>query len=208
MKNVKILFQGDSITDAGRDREDYHHLGYGYPLYAAENLKKMLPGTEFEFINLGISGHQTIDLVNRLQSDFVDIQPDVVSILVGVNDTWHHADSRNWIPNEVFEERYRSILETVKTKTNAKILMLEPFLIPVDDKQWWREDLDPKIQIVRMLAREYADAYIPVDGLLAAAFVGDEPTSFAEDGVHPSEKGSRFIGGLYAEAMATILENL
>ena len=71
---MKILFQGDSITDCGRNRENYHDLGAGYPKYAAELIAKAYPETEFEFINLGISGNQTKDLVERLQSDFIDIQ--------------------------------------------------------------------------------------------------------------------------------------
>ena len=86
---MKILFQGDSITDAGRNREDYHNLGNGYPKFAAPIIAANHPEIDFEFINLGISGHQTIDLVNRLESDFVDIQPDIISILIGINDVWH-----------------------------------------------------------------------------------------------------------------------
>ena len=84
---MKILFQGDSITDAGRDRSDSHNLGDGYPKYAAEFIKKAHPDTEFEFINLGISGNQTKDLVERLEADFIDIQPDIVSILIGISIT-------------------------------------------------------------------------------------------------------------------------
>ena len=91
---MKILFQGDSITDAGRDRSDYHDLGEGYPKYAAEAIVSKYPDEDFEFINLGISGNQTADLVDRLQSDFIDIQPDFVSILIGINDTWHRAENR------------------------------------------------------------------------------------------------------------------
>ena len=97
---MKILFQGDSITDADRDREDPHNLGNGYPKDAARFLKEKFPEIDFEFIDLGISGNQTIDLVNRLQSDFIDIQPDIVSILIGVNDTWHRADTREWLDNQ------------------------------------------------------------------------------------------------------------
>lgn len=202
---MKILFQGDSITDAGRNREDSHNLGEGYPKYAAKYLQKLYTDQEFEFINLGISGNQTKDLVARLQEDFVEIQPDLVSILIGINDTWHHAEDRSWIPDEVFENRYRTVLEALKTKTTAKIMMLEPFLIPVEDKLFFREDLDPKIQIIRRLAREYADVYLPTDGLLASAFIGDDPLSFAADGVHPTAKGAEWIGKWYAEYAGKLL---
>ena len=196
---MKILFQGDSITDAGRNKADYHDLGNGYPKYAAAFIKENNPDVEFEFIDLGISGHQTKDLVARLDRDFIDIQPDIVSILIGINDVWHNAANKTWIPDNVFEERYRTILKAIKEKTNAKIMILEPFLIPCEDKQFFREDLDPKIQIIRRLAREYADVYIPTDGLLASAFIGDYPLTYAADGVHPTPTGAEFIGKLYAD---------
>lgn len=202
---MKILFQGDSITDAGRNRDDIHDLGQGYPLYAAKYIAEAHQDIDFEFINLGISGNTTSDLVERLQSDFIDIQPDIVSILIGINDTWHHAGMCDWIPNEVFEERYRTVLTAIKEQTNAKIFMIETYLIPVADKEYFREDVDPKIQIIRKLAREYADLYMPLDGLLASAYIGNEPTSFAGDGVHPSQKGAEFIGKLYANYIEKLI---
>lgn len=205
---IKLLFQGDSITDAGRDRNNPHDLGQGYPKYAAAILQENYPDVDFEFIDLGISGDQTKDLVARLQSDFVDVQPDVVSIMIGVNDTWHHAADRSWIPNEVFEERYRTVLKAIKEKTHAKIMIIEPFLIPVEDKLFFREDLAPKIEIIRKLAREYADAYLPTDGLLQSAFIGDDPLSYAADGVHPTAKGAAYIGELYDLYISDIIEEL
>ena len=203
---MKILFQGDSITDAGRDRANYHDLGRGYPKYAAEFIKASHPETEFEFIDLGISGNQTKDLVARLEKDFVEIQPDIVSIMIGINDVWHNAANKTWIPNEVFEERYRTVLTAIKEKTGAKIMIIEPFLVPVADKNFFREDLDPKIQIVRALAREFADVYLPTDGLLASAFIGEDPLSFAADGVHPTAKGAELIGKWYAQYAETLLK--
>lgn len=212
---MKILFQGDSITDAGRNREDIHDLGYGYSKYAAELIKKNNPDIEFEFVDLGISGNQTKDLVDRLESDFIDIQPDIVSILIGINDVWHHAAERDWIPDEVFEERYRTILTAIKERTNAKIMMLEPFLGPVEDKLFFREDLNPKIDIVRKLAREFAKVYVPLDGLLTSKFVKEDHLEYLPDGVHPSNsrnvpttKGAEYIGGVYAEYVQEIIDSL
>lgn len=206
---MKILFQGDSITDAGRDRDDIHNLGNGYPKDAAKYITEYFDGMDFEFVDLGISGNQTKDLVERLQADFIDIQPDIVSILIGVNDTWHHAADKSWIPNELFESNYRTILEAIKTKTKAKIVMIEPFLLPAEDKLFFREDLDPKIQVVRKLAREYADLYIPLDGILAAACVGTDYKVFSEDGVHPTyTDGADFIGHIYADYVAEIIEQV
>lgn len=205
MKKIKLLFQGDSITDAGRNREDHHDLGRGYPKYAAEMLRKNHPEIEFEFIDLGISGNQTKDLVSRLQKDFIEIRPDVVSILIGINDVWHNAEGKNWLDHETFEERYRTVLTAIREQTDAKIMIMEPFLIPGTTKDFFREDLDPKILIIRKLAREFADVYLPTDGLLSAAYIGDDPLTYAADGVHPTAKGAEFIGGLYADYVKPLL---
>lgn len=205
MKRIKLLFQGDSITDAERDRNDFHNLGNGYPKYAAGYLRERYPDIDFEFINLGINGNQTYDLVERLQKDFIDIQPDIVSILIGINDIWCHAADKSWISDEIFEERYSTVLKAIKEKTNAKIMIMEPFLVPVEDKLFFREDLASKIEIIRKLAREYADIYLPTDGLLQSAFIGDDPLSYAADGVHPTDKCADYIGRLYADYISKII---
>lgn len=197
---MKILFQGDSITDAGRNRADIHDLGHGYPLYTAKAIREAFPDRDFEFIDLGISGNRAENLRDRWTEDAINIQPDVISILIGINDTWHRAAEKNWMPHEYFEECYRGILERIRKETNAKIIMLEQFLLSVPDKEFFHVDLDPKIQITRKLAREYADVFIPLDGLFAAASVGTAPTEFAADGVHPTAKGAEFIAGHYLEA--------
>ena len=200
---MKILFQGDSITDAGRDRSDPHELGQGYPKYAAKFIAEMYPDEEFEFIDLGISGNKTEDLVARLQSDFIDVGADVVSVLIGVNDTWHHAGDCSWVGAGEFEGRLRTIYGAIK-ETGAKLIVLEQFLLPFPDKLYWRVDLDPKIQIQRKVARDYADIYVPLDGLLAAALIGHDMHEYSDDGVHPNAYGSEFIGRIYADAFAKI----
>ena len=208
---MRILFQGDSITDAGRKYEDYHELGQGYPKYAAELIRDRFDDPKngtIEFINLGISGNRTRDLRGRWQKDCIDLQPDIVSIMIGINDTWRAFDSNDPTPVEEFEDNYRFLLTQIKEHTNAKILILEPYVLPdVPEKDAWRADLDPKIQAVRRLAREFADYYIPTDGLFAAACVQQEPTHWSRDGVHPTENGSRFIAGYYAKAVAALIED-
>lgn len=205
---MKILFQGDSITDAGRSRENPHLLGSGYPKYTAELISAKWPLIPFEFINLGISGNRAENLVARWEADAIAVQPDIVSILIGVNDTWHRAANRDWMPHEYFEECYRNILTQLKEKTKAKIILLEQFLCFTDDKSYFRCDLDPKIQITRKLAREFADAFIPLDGLFAAASVGVDPKHWAGDGVHPTAAGAQFIAARYLEAVTPIIESL
>ncbi len=199
---MRILFQGDSITDAGRNRDNPHHLGGGYPKFAAELLQRRYPDRAFEFLNFGISGNRTWDLLARWDSDCLAHDPDVVSILIGINDTWRRYDQNLPTTVEQFEQNYRSLLEQVKARTHARILMLEPFLLHVDEsKRHWREDLDPKIQVVQALAREYADDYIPLDGYFASITSIRPPATFTEDGVHPNEAGAKFIAALYANAI-------
>jgi lysophospholipase L1-like esterase len=201
---MKILFQGDSITDAGRSREDPHLLGGGYPKFTAQLIKERYPTEDFEFVNYGVSGDRAESLLARWDRDAIAVQPDVVSILIGINDTWHHSANKDWMDNGYYENCYRTILAALKEKTAAKIIILEQFLLHVDDKDFFHVDLDPKIQITRKLAREFADAFIPLDGLFAAASVGTPPTHWAGDGVHPSEAGAKFIAAHYLEAFGKI----
>lgn len=202
---MKLLFQGDSITDAGRNREDSHELGQGYPLYAAKFIKEMYPEMDIEFVNLGISGDRTESLVARLQEDFIDIQPDVISIHIGINDTWHRAENKQWVSDAYFEDNYRTILTAIKEKTNAKIIMIEQFLLPNEEKDFFREDLNGKIDVTRKLAREFADVYVPLDGLMAKACTYEDSKFWSDDGVHPNKNGSEYIGRIYAEAFKELL---
>lgn len=203
---MRILFQGDSITDASRNRDDMHDLGLGYPKYAAKNIEEKFPGVDFEFIDLGISGNQTKDLVERLESDFIDIQPDIVSILIGVNDTWHHLAEGDFIPHDVFEERYRTVLDAIKKRTNAKILIIEQFVFPMKATEAFRADMLPKIEVTRKLAREYADVFVPLDGLVESELIGRDPYEYTDDGVHPNDAGSEYIGGVYADYITPLIE--
>ena len=203
---MRILFQGDSITDAGRST-DPEQLGKGYVRYATELIKERYKDVEFEFSNKGISGNKAADLLERWQRHSIDFNPDVISILVGINDSWHFASNDVcWMPHSYFEKCYREVLIQTKEKTNAKIIMMEPFLLDNPNLEKLRVDLNPKIQIVRKLAREFADAYIPLDGLFASEAIYHEPFYFSGDGVHPNEEGSKFIAKHYLEALSKIIE--
>ena len=202
---MRILFQGDSITDAGRDRRNYHHLGSGYPKYAAELISKEHP--DVEFINLGISGNRSCQLFDRSSDDIMKLQPDIVSILIGINDIWHrHSSSPIPTTDEQFELNYRTLLSEIRKQTGAKIMILCPFLLDDEAKEAWRGEVDRAIAIVRKLAAEFADVYIPLDEKFAEALkTQPEPKFYSADGVHPNANGSAFIGGLYAEAIKPLL---
>lgn len=205
---MKILFQGDSITDAGRDRSNKEDLGQGYPKYASAYIAARHPNVDFTFYNQGISGDRAESLRARWQSDCIDLQPDLVSILIGVNDTWHHAADESWMPNDYFEECYRYCLEEIKTKTNAKIILMEQFLLPDFCFTKGRFDLDAKLQITRKLAREYADWLIPLDGIFASACIQVPGNFWSGDGVHPTAAGAQKIALHYADAFDALYPNL
>ena len=203
---MKILFQGDSITDANRNRSNIHDLGQGYAKFAAPLIEAAMPDTDFEFIDLGISGNRSDDLLARSTSDIVEIDPDVISILIGINDVWHRHSSGREMSDEQFETNYRAVLERVRQETHAKILILCPFLLPSSDKESWRSEVESICAIVRRLADEYADAYLPLDEKFAAALpTAPSPMHYSLDGVHPNAAGAEFIGGLYCEAILPLL---
>ena len=200
---MKILFQGDSITDAGRKADG---IGKGYVKYAIEYIREKFPDVDFEFVNKGISGNQTKDLVARLQEDFIDVGADIVSIMIGVNDTWHHIDDKEFVPAERFEANYRAVLSAVKA-TGAKIMMIEPYVVS-ESRIGFYDDLFKKILIERKLAREFADVYMPLDGLLAQLWTNAPETDFSDDGVHPNASGSKIIGRLYCDYITPLIEAL
>lgn len=206
---MKILFQGDSVTDAGRDRSDPHDMGNGYPRYASAMIQDSFPDTELEFVNLGIGGNRTEHLVERLETDFIEIQPDIISIMIGVNDVWHHYSHGIETSDEQFEQNYRAVLDAIKTRTSARILMIQPFLLETVDpaKQELCEELARKQAIVKKLADEYADAYLPLDEVLHS-MTEEEPAYYAADGVHPTPDGACCIGEAYLGAIAPLIELL
>ena len=204
---MKIVFQGDSITDAGRDKRNYHHMGNGYPKYAAEQIAEAFPDTEFEFINLGISGNRTCQLCDRIYNDAIAFQPDVISVLIGINDVWHRYGGTQIATTDAqIELNYRTLLTRIRQETNAKIVMLSPYVLDCENKQHMKEDLKTVLPIVRKLADEFADAYVPLDELFEEAIkTQPEPLYYSADGVHPNANGSAFIGEHLAKVFAELM---
>lgn len=201
--DMTILFQGDSITDANRDKENPENMGTGYANFTAAWLSAKYPEMNLSFINRGISGHRVKDLQARWQEDCIDLAPDVVSILIGINDVWRKFDSNDPTSVEQYEEGYRALLnETCDKLEGVQLLILEPFALPtgvITDE--WREDLDPKIQVARKLAKEFCATYIPLDGMFAAAST-EQPESFwLHDGVHPTQAGHALISQAWLDAV-------
>ena len=206
---MRILFQGDSITDAGRDRRNYHNMGNGYPKYASALIAEAFPDVDIEFINFGISGNRTCQLFDRLYKDGIEFQPDIISILIGVNDIWHRGGAdRIETTDEQIECNYRAILNRLRAQTNAKIMLLSPYLLDTDNKEWIREGLKTVLPIIRKLAKEYADVYVPLDELFEEALkTQPEPQVYSADGVHPNANGAEFIGKHYFEAVLPLVKD-
>ncbi|MGM0124936.1 hypothetical protein IGI37_002330 [Enterococcus sp. AZ194] len=201
----RILFIGDSITDVNRNREELHDLGHGYPFLVAATVAKGLPGLSCEWINKGIGGNKIADLKNRWQEDCLALQPDVISILIGINDTWHNTDSPEFGSKEEalrFEQIYRQLLEQIRKETNAMIVLMEPFVLPEPkDRLTWRKDLDQKIQVVRMLAEEFQTIFVPLDGKLNALGIAHGHEHYTgNDGVHPTLAGHAVIADSWLKA--------
>jgi len=199
--NAVILFQGDSVTDCGRSRIRNNGLGSGYVRMIAAYLKKTAPGAGIRVLNRGVSGNRAIDLVERWQKDCIDLNPSYLSILIGINDTWRAFDANDPTADVTFKARCRTILEETLKKTQAKIILLSPFLLDVNENVLkMREDLSGKQRAVSELAQEYAAKLLDLDAVFAEACKTVPPAEFSLDGVHPTEKGHALIAAEWLKA--------
>lgn len=200
-----VLFQGDSITDAGWDRKNPDSsLGGGYAMMAASWFSALYPEKRVRFLNRGISGNRAKDLAARWQRDCLDLKPTWVSIMIGVNDTWRRFDSKDATSAEDYEASYRTILQQTR-QAGARLIVIEPFVLPTPpDRVAWREDLDPKIHAARRLAREFGAILVPMDGIVNAAAARREPAFWAGDGVHPSPAGHALMAQAWLHAVGAV----
>jgi lysophospholipase L1-like esterase len=197
-----VLFQGDSITDAGRGRENPGDLGQGYAMMASAWFSARFPEKNVTFINRGISGDRAVDVQARWQADCIDLNPTWVSIMIGINDCWRRYDRNDPTSTDAFEAAYRDILERTRKSLRAKLILIEPYVLPVPaDRMKWREDLDPKIDAVRRLSREFDALLLPMDGIFAQACSKREPAFWAPDGVHPARPGQALIAQSWLKAL-------
>ncbi|MDI6827187.1 MAG: SGNH/GDSL hydrolase family protein [Armatimonadota bacterium] len=204
-KNALVLFQGDSITDAGRNREAHEDLGRGYAMMAAAWFSAMYPELGVRFLNRGISGNTVLDLKARWKEDCIDLKPTWVSIMIGINDAARRYTQDKPMPHEVYENTYREILTQAKEQLGAKFILLEPFVLPIpEDRIRWREDLNPKIEIVRNLAREFGAILVPMDGIFAQAAAKRDLAFWAPDGVHPTPAGHALMAREWLQAVKAL----
>lgn len=195
----RVLFIGDSITDAGRDRSRDDDLGTGYAMMAGAWFTARHPGHRARFLNRGVSGDRVRDLRARWGSDCLALAPQVVSVLIGVNDTWRRYSEDDPTSAADFARDYRHILESAR-RLGARLVLIEPFLIPLDDaKRAWREDLGPKVDVVRQLAAEFDATLVAVDELFQAADVDNR--MWTNDGVHLTPFGHALLAQQWLRAV-------
>lgn len=203
-----IVLIGDSITDAGR-REDPDHLGDGYVRLVAQALAER--GDARPVINRGIGGDRAVDLRRRWEEDALDLEPELLSVYVGVNDTWRRYDSGDPTTADEFAATYWTLLDDAQERLAPRMILVEPFVLPVTEEQenWGAEDLDAKRAVVAELAAQFGAAFVPLQSLLleAAAQQGGGRAgnaAIADDGVHPSPLGSRLIAGAWLAAESSL----
>lgn len=203
-----FLFQGDSITDAERKREDVNNFGYGYPNIVASKFLSENIG-EYTFINKGISGNRIVDLYARIKCDIINLKPDYMSILIGINDVWHEISSQNGVDDEKFRKILSMLIEEVKEALPAiKIIMLEPFVLkgPATEENWqeFRSETELRAKSVKAVAEKYNLAFVPLQEKFDELAKKAESTYWLSDGVHPTAAGH----GVIAKLLSTAFEEI
>ncbi len=194
---IKFLFQGDSITDADRRRENDSNYGYGYPnLFAAEVLKNR--PYEFDFVNRGISGDRIVDVYARVKMDIINLNPDYMSLLIGVNDVWHELNDGNGVAAEKFEKVYDMLIsEILEALPNIKIMLLEPFVLKGCGTERYydvfRAEVKKRAEAVKRIAEKYNLKFVPLQVKFDEVAEGGKDTYWLADGVHPTPAGHCLI---------------
>jgi lysophospholipase L1-like esterase len=195
-----ILFQGDSITDAGRDRAAAdpnvaRGLGSGYPLLVASAALAAHPDRGLRFYNRGISGNKVPDLAARWAADTVALAPDVLSILIGVNDFWHKLSGGYTGTVEDYEHQYAALLdETRRALPRARLIVLEPFVLrcgAVDDR--WFPEFEQRRAAAERVAQRAEATFVPLQRVFDDLAPKSTPQFWAADGVHPTPAGHGVI---------------
>ncbi|MCM2370084.1 SGNH/GDSL hydrolase family protein [Aporhodopirellula aestuarii] len=208
VQDATVLFQGDSITDAGRDRKrgnanDSRSLGHGYPVLVAGGLLKDYAGKNIKVFNRGISGHKVPDLANRWQADCIDIKPDVLSILIGVNDIWHKLNGRYDGTVETYETGYKALLEdTLEKLPNVRIAICEPFVLrcgAVGDH--WFPEFTQRLEAARRVADELSLERVAFQDMFDEAIKVAPPQYWAADGVHPTLAGHTLMAETWRQTL-------
>jgi lysophospholipase L1-like esterase len=210
MKDQVILFQGDSITDSGRSKDDQGYntgsnLGSGYALLAGASLLNKQAELNLKIYNKGISGNKVFQLAERWDKDCLELKPDVLSILIGVNDIWHKLEGRYDGTPEIYRNDYIALLErTTKALPNVKLIICEPFGVKgvkaVDDK-WYPEFYEYQ-KTAREIAKMFRATFIPYQSVYDEAQKKAPGSYWTGDGVHPTLAGAELMAQAWLKAIS------
>jgi lysophospholipase L1-like esterase len=208
-KNDIMLFQGDSITDMGRSREkagtpnNQEALGHGYAWLAATDILIDHSTYGLTIFNRGISGNKVFQLAERWQADCLDLKPNVLSILIGVNDIWHTLNGKYDGTVEIYEKDYRALLErTKKTLPKIKLVICEPFVLrcgAVTEK--WFPEFNNYRAAAKRVADDFHATFVPFQSMFNEAIKYAPPEHWAKDGVHPTDPGASLMAHTWLQAV-------
>ena len=199
-----VLFQGDSITDTGRSKEFDRPLGYGYATMVTGALSVEEPG-EYTFLNRGISGNRSVDVYARIKQDIINLKPDYMSILMGVNDVWHEYTRQNGVSAEKFEMIYCLLIDEIKQALpDVKIMILEPFVLQGEKTRttedfpgrWehFSQEVPLRAQAAKRVAEKYGLVFVSLQEVFdEAEHVEPSDGYWLSDGVHPTAAGHELI---------------
>ena len=206
-----ILFQGDSITDVHRVRDNDAHggaFGFGYPLLVTTQLGFERPDA-FRFFNRGVSGDRVVDLYARIKCDCINLRPDVVSILIGVNDVWHEIGRQNGVAADKFERIYSMLLdEILQALPQTRFLILEPFVThgTATDDAWdaFSTQVPLRAAAAKRVAQAFSQTFVPLQAAFDAAQTRAPAQHWTADGVHPTPFGHELIAREWLRAFSSL----
>ncbi|WAC12821.1 SGNH/GDSL hydrolase family protein [Dyadobacter pollutisoli] len=204
--DLTVLFQGDSITDGNRTRNtDWNHaMGHGFAYIIASRLWYDFPAKGLHFFNRGISGNRITHLAERWQTDTIDLKPDVINILVGINDTEAAIKGNASCTPEQFENDYRALLKLTKEKLpDVKLVLCEPFLLPVgrvkENLEIYQTEIAKRQKIVKLLSEEFNTVYIPFQSAFNDALAKAPAEYWIWDGIHPMPADHELMARFWLE---------
>ena len=205
----KILFQGDSITDCSRNREKDRSMGEGWANMVAGKLGSEHPG-EYMFLNRGIGGNRSIDVCARIEKDILNLAPDYMSILMGVNDVWHGYDGNQaGISAKRFERNYRMLLDDVmETLPNIKIMILGAYVtdgrVLEQYGQEFKQEVDLRIEATKRIAKDYGLPFVDLQSVFNEACAKAPACYWTVEGVHPTPAGHALIAKQWLKTFETM----
>ncbi|MBB3108782.1 lysophospholipase L1-like esterase [Paenibacillus phyllosphaerae] len=207
--HATVLFQGDSITDGnrGRDGDPNHDMGHGYAFAIASLVGDQYPERRIQFLNRGNSGDRVVDLYARWREDALNLQPDVISILVGVNDLHREFANGSGVPADRYERVYRMLIEESKAALpDVTIVLCEPFILPVGQvsANWdaWHSGIRERQQLVQQLAEQTGSIFVRLQASFDAAAELAPPEYWLWDGFHPTPAGHGLLAREWMKQVA------